>query len=220
MMRWMVWVLLFANVLFFTWSHGYLQAYGFAPAAQNEPQRVQQQIRPEAITVIGHNDLRKAEAQAAEDAKPRECLVVGPFDDSQSNALRAALQASSLGVEAWQLQTVTIPERWVVYIGKFANEAALTKKRAELTGLGLKSDPVSAAHLVPGLSLGRFDSEAQAQEDLARLRKSGVRTARVMQERASSESVQLRLPAATDAQRAVVVGLGDVLAGKTPRRCE
>lgn len=220
MTRWIIGALVLANVLFFTWSQGYLAMYGFAPVEQSEPQRLQQQLHPEAIVVLDGASLKKAEAQAAEDAKPRECLVLGPFDDAQASALRTALQGSPVAADAWQLQTVSIPERWLVYIGKFANEAALVKKRAELATLNVKADLVTAAHLVPGLSLGRFDSEADAMAELAQQRKAGVRTARVVQERESSQSTQLKLPAATDSVRTQVLALGEVLAGKSPRRCE
>ncbi|MDT8990156.1 SPOR domain-containing protein [Curvibacter sp. APW13] len=220
MTRWIVAGLVLANALFFVWSQGYLAMYGFAPAVQSEPQRLQQQIHPEALVVLDAPSLKKAEAQAAEDAKPRECLVLGPYDDAQATALRAALQGSTVPADAWQFQSQTIPERWVVYIGKFANEQALQKKRAELGTLNVKSDPVSAPHLVPGLSLGRFDTEAEALQDLERLRKNGVRTARVLQEREASQSAQLKLPAATDSVRAQVLALGEVLAGKQPHRCD
>jgi hypothetical protein len=220
MMRMAFWVLLLANGLFFAWSGGYLRAYGFAPAVQSEPHRLQQQIQPEAIVLLNTQDLKKAEAQAQEDAKPKECLQFGPFDDAQAGKLRTALAGSSLAPDAWQLNTVNVPERWVVYIGKFPNPQALDKKRAELTALNIKSDPVSAPHLVLGLSLGRFDTEANANQDLERLRKEGVRTARVVQERAASQTTQLKLPAATDTTKAVVLGLGDALAAKAPRSCD
>lgn len=218
MMRVAFWVLLLANGLFFAWSGGYLRAYGFAPAVQSEPQRLQQQIHPEALVLLPTQDLKKAEAQAQEDAKPKECLQFGPYDDAQAARLRTALAA--LSPDVWQLNTVTVPERWVVYIGKFPNPQALDKKRAELSALNVKSDPVTAPHLTLGLSLGRFDSEAQASQDLERLRKDGVRTARVVQERAASQSTQLKLPAATDSLKAQVLGLGDALAGRSARSCD
>jgi hypothetical protein len=219
-MRLILWGLVLANGLFFAWSQGYLQAYGFAPEVQSEPHRVQQQIQPEAIVVLNTQDLKKAEAQALEDAKPKECVQFGPFDDAQVAKLRASLSATSLAAEAWQLNTVNVPERWVVYIGKFANAQALDKKRAELTALNIKSDAVTAPHLTLGLSLGRFDTEALANQDLERLRKDGVRTARVMQERAASQTTQLKLPAATDAIKSQVLALGDALAGKAARGCD
>lgn len=220
MLRLMVGVLLLANGLFFAWSQGYLRAYGFAPAQQSEPQRVQQQIQPQALVLLNPQDLKKAEIQALDDAKPKECLQWGPLDDAQAAQVRASLQSSTLAADAWQLNTVTVPERWVVYIGKFANPQALDKKRAELTAMNIKSDPTTAAHLAPGLSLGRFDNEAQASEDLGRLRKLGVRTARVMQERAASQSTVLKLPAATEAMKSLVPSLDEALSGKSTRSCD
>ena len=220
MVRMLFWVLLLANAVFFAWSGGYLRAYGFAPAVQSEPQRVQQQIQPQAIVLLNAHDLKKAETQAQEDSKPKECLQFGPFDDAQAANLRSALEGASLASDLWQLQTVNVPERWVVYIGKFANAQALDKKRAELTALNIKSDPVTAAHLGLGLSLGRFDTEAQASQDLERLRKNGVRTARVMQERAASQTTLLKLPAATETVKSQVLGLGAALADKAPRPCD
>lgn len=220
MLRLMLWVLLLANGLFFAWSQGYLRAYGFAPVVQSEPHRLQQQIQPQALVVLNTQDLKKAEAQALDDAKPKECVQWGPLDDGQAAQLRARLQASTLAADAWQFHTLAVPERWVVYIGKFANPQALDKKRGELTAMGLKSDPTGAVHLSPGLSLGRFDSEAQAADDLIRLRKLGVRTARVVQERAASQSTLLKLPAATEAMKAQVLVLDEALADKTPRACD
>lgn len=220
MLRWMVGVLLLANGLFFAWSQGYLRAYGFAPAVQREPQRVQQQIQPQALVLLNTQDLKKAEAQALDDAKPKECLQWGPLDDEHAARVRASLESSTLAADTWQLNTVAVPERWAVYIGKFANPQALDKKRAELLAMNIKSDPASAAHLVPGLALGRFDSEASATEDLGRLRKLGVRTARVVQERAASQSTVLKLPAATAAMKAQVAALDEALAAKSPRNCD
>lgn len=220
MLRWMVWVLLLANGLFFAWSQGYLRAYGFAPTAQSEPQRVEQQIQPQALVLLNSQDLKKAEAQALDDAKPKECLQWGPLDDEQAAHVRASLQASTLAADTWQLNTVVVPERWAVYIGKFASPQVLDKKRAELLAMNIKSDPTSAAHLAPGLSLGRFDSEANATEDLNRLRKLGVRTARVVQERAASQSTVLKLPAATEAMKTQVSSLDEALAAKVPRSCD
>lgn len=220
MLRLTVWVLLLANGLFFAWSQGYLRAYGFAPEVQSEPQRMEQQLQPQNLVLLNQQDLKKAEAQAMEDAKPKECVQWGPLDDAQAEHVRASLQASSVPADAWQINIVTVPERWVVYIGKFANAQALDKKRAELAAMDIKSDSIAAAHLAPGLSLGRFDSEDSATTDLNRLRKLGVRTARVVQERAATQTSVLKLPSATEAMKTQVAGLDEALSGKTPRNCD
>lgn len=47
-----LWVLLCANGVFFVWSQGYLTPLGFGKANPGEPQRLGNQIRPEAIVVV------------------------------------------------------------------------------------------------------------------------------------------------------------------------
>ncbi len=220
MLRVLVGALLLGNALFLAWSQGWLRDWGFAPTDGTEPMRVQQQIKPQVLLVLPGPELKKAEAQAAADAAPRECLVAGPLDEEHVRLVRARLEAQGVASDVWQWHTVSIPERWVVYVGKFANVQALEKKRAELSALNLKTDPVSAAHLAPGLSLARLESEEAANEELNRLRKQGVRTARVVQERAASQNTYLRLPAATEALKTQVQQWDDLLGAKALRACE
>ena len=61
-MRLLVLFLILANGLYFAWSDGWLRAYGFAPAPQSEPQRMAQQIRPEALRVLTPSEFRRVEA--------------------------------------------------------------------------------------------------------------------------------------------------------------
>lgn len=221
MVRWLVLLLVLGNGAFFAWSQGMLKPWGLAPADGSEPQRLEQQIRPQALVVLSGQDMKKAEAQLAADNQPRECLWAGPLDDAHLAAVRSKLEAAAVPADAWQLQSVSVPERWVVYIGKFANTQALEKKRGELTALNIKTDPVTVPHLVPGLSLARLESEAAAEEELARLRKQGVRTARVMQERAAVQNTYLRLPAATEALKTQVQLWGEeALGARGLRACE
>jgi enoyl-[acyl-carrier-protein] reductase (NADH) len=71
-----------------------------------------------------------------------------------------------------------------------------------------------------GLSLGAFDSKGKAEEALTVLSKRGIRTAKVVQERATSAATELRLPAATEALRKRLEELAPSLAGKALRRCD
>ena len=52
MLRLFVLALILANGLYLAWSQGWLRAQGFAPAPQSEPQRMAQQIRPEALKIL------------------------------------------------------------------------------------------------------------------------------------------------------------------------
>ena len=119
MLRLFVLILMLANGLYFAWSEGYLRAYGFAPAQQREPQRMVQQIRPEAIQMLTSVEARRADAQAQADQVPKECLLAEPFDDAQAATLRQALE-TTLSPGSWQMNTVAVSARWIVYMGRLA----------------------------------------------------------------------------------------------------
>lgn len=192
MARTLVWLLLLLNALYWSWAQGWLLPYGFAPAPQREPQRLAQQIRPEAITLLNPAEVNlKSLSDVPESSL---CLQTGLMDETQAAAVRPYLEAS-WPVDSWVFQTVTTPERWLVYMGKYANLAELDKKRAELAAIQLGTEPVTSAALSPGLSLGVYPSQAQANTALQALSRRGVRTARVVQEEAAVPSWRLRLPA-------------------------
>ena len=108
----------------------------------------------------------------------------------------------------------------MVYIGRFADDEALDKKRAELRARKVPFDRPNNPTLEPGLSLGRFSSEEAAQRALTTLGNQGVRTARVVVERAEAPGFTLRLPALDSATRAQVeTQLRPALGEKTLRTC-
>ncbi|QKO23459.1 SPOR domain-containing protein [Rhodoferax sp. BAB1] len=218
MLRFLVLLLVLLNAGYFAWSHGMLRAYGWAPAEQSEPQRLQQQIRPEAIRILPTEEARRAEQVALTPPKPPECLQAGLFDEAQTEAVRKVLE-TALPVGAWALETTVEPARWIVYMGKFPNAAALEKKRAELDKMKLKLQPLDNPELQLGLSLGRFETQAQAQASLNTLQRRGVRTARVVEERPETRQSLLRIPAADEALRPRLEELKPVLGDKTLRSC-
>lgn len=55
MLRWTVALLIAANALYFAWAQGYLAGAGFAPRVEREPERLQQQVRPDAIRLLNGN---------------------------------------------------------------------------------------------------------------------------------------------------------------------
>ncbi len=218
MLRVFVLVLLLANGLFFAWSQGLLRAYGFAPAPVSEPQRMAQQIKPESITLLSASEIKRVEAQVQADLAPKECLQAGPFDDAQAASLRKALE-SALPSGSWQMEEGKLPARWIVYMGKYATAELQAKKRAELNGMGIKSESVNTPALEIGLSLGGFETEAAAKAELARLAPKGIRTAKVVQEREAGTASVLKLPALTEMLRAKLAELKPALAGKPLKNC-
>ncbi|WP_198971221.1 SPOR domain-containing protein [Xylophilus sp. ASV27] len=219
MLRILVLLLALANGLYFAWSQGALQAYGLAPAQQSEPQRLQQQIRPELLRVVTAEEAR-ASAQASAAAAPaRECLQAGIFTEAEAAALRERAQAL-LPEGRWALQPATIPARWIVYMGRFTDADQFNKKRAELRARRVSFEVLSQPPLEPGLSLGGFATQEAAAAELAALSQRGVRTARVVQERAAQQGQILRLPAVDDALRPALAQLAPALAEKPLRACD
>lgn len=219
MLRLVVLLLVLLNAAYYAWSHGLLRAYGWAPAEQSEPQRLEQQLRPQAIRILPPEEGRKAEQVALTPPRPPECLQAGLFDEGQTETLRKVLE-SLLPSAAWTLETSVEPARWIVYMGKFPNAAALDRKKTELDKMKLRLQPLENTELQLGLSLGRFETQAQAQAELNALQKRGVRTARVVQERGELRQSLLRIPAADEAMKPKLEELKPALGDKSLRSCK
>ena len=219
MLKLIVALLLLANAAFFVWSQGFLRAWDFAPKQQTEPERVAQQINPDAIRLLKPDEARRLDVAAAVVAKPLECLQAGGFDDIQATVLRKSLEAS-LPVGSWVLEPMREAPRWIVYMGKYPNADALAKKRSELAALNLKLEALTNPSFELGFSLGSFETQTAATNALNTLTKRGVRTARVVQERAELRGTNLKLNAVDDALRGRLDEMKAALAGKALRACK
>jgi hypothetical protein len=218
MLRLLVFILLLANSLYFAWGSGLLLSYGFGPAQQSEPQRMAQQIAPDAIRVLSPKEFKNIEELAKADQAPKECLQAGPFDAAESANLRQALGAT-LPDEAWSLEEQPVAARWIVYLGKYTNPETLAKKRSEVAALNIKLESLDNQDLEPGLSLGGFSSKVDAEAALTRFSARGLHTARVVQEHAESVAYQLKLPAVGAAIKSKLGELRSALADKPLKSC-
>ncbi len=216
MLRLVVLVLLLANGAYYAWSQGLLAAWDFAPPAQTEPQRLMQQIKPEAVRILSGDEARPVEVSLAA-PRPVECLLAGPFEDTQVALLRTGLVAWP--ANSWALEPSVEPARWIVYMGKYPSIEAVNKKKGELRQLGVSFHPLVNPALEPGLSLGGFTSEDGANVHLNTVTQRGVHTARVVVERPELRGQVLRLLAVDDALRARVDELKPVLGGQPLRAC-
>lgn len=144
---------------------------------------------------------------AAQPPAPTVCLQSDSLEAAQLQRLQQSLYQSALPDGSWQVIDTPISGRWMVYVGKFANEMALEKRRAELRNRKIAYDR-AGGNLELGLSLGRFSSEEAAQRELGRLSNQGVRGARVVQERAPQTVHTVRLPSITTEQRQRLQSLG------------
>ena len=230
MLRLAVIALLLANAGYYAYTQGWLRSAGLVTPEQAEPQRLQQQIRPETLKVLRAQGATNnptpppapaaapaADTTAAAPADAGECLQAGIFDEKQATALRTA--AASLPQGSWTLEPTPITGRWMIYMGRFDDQDTLDKKRAELRARKVDFDRAGGT-LELGLSLGRFSTEEAAQRGLTALNAQGVRTARVIQERQAATGFILKLPAVTDAQRQRwLATLRPAMAGKTLGSC-
>ncbi|MDR0225170.1 MAG: SPOR domain-containing protein [Burkholderiaceae bacterium] len=226
-------LLVLANAGYYLWGHGQLASLGLAPSPQSEPERLAQQIHPEALSLLTAEPAPQpapesqsvaettppAPTTPAGNGQPTSCLMASGIEERYADALRRGLQAQ-VASDQWDLSSNHQPGRWMVYMGKFPDADFLERKRAELRSRKIDFDRAGGA-LEPGLSLGRFSSEEAATRELTNLARQGVRTARVVQERPDVTLYTLRLPQATAALRSQVEAMGGKAAfeGKPFRPC-
>lgn len=228
MLRAIALALLLANALYFAWGQGLLAAYGLAPARQSEPERLAQQVRPEAMQLAAPPPLTSAAvrigpAPAALPAPPAlpagvSCRQVGVFTEQQARTLRPRLKAS-LPEGSWSFESSGDSVRWIIYMGKYINKAAMNRKRQMLEQLELPFEPPLSPMLNPGLSLGSFASKDEAEAALAQMNQRGLRSAKVVLERPELPSLWLKLPAVDAAMRTRLDALTPLLAGKAIQDC-
>lgn len=216
MLRLLVLTLTLCNGIYFAWSQGLLP--GMDRESQAESFRLGQQIRVQALRPLSERELALVEKPAKAAPKSVECLQAGLFDNAQGAVLRSELTLA-LPPDSWSLHPVAAPERWLIYLGKYADNDLLAKKRAQLTKMNLRFETVTNPALRFGLSLGHFDSEEAASTALADLAKRGVRSARVLQDQPAASGMMLRLPAVDDALRSRLDALKPALANKPLLPC-
>jgi hypothetical protein len=197
MLRTLVVLLLLANLLFFAWSQGALSPALPPPHhGDREPGRLALQVRPESVQLLGPAAAGDAMAAAG------VCVEAGPFDEAGARAAEAALAAAGVPSAAWARRSQQPPARWLVYVGRFADAAALRTMEQELRRLDvayeLLTDPPD---LAPGLVLSPHESAAAAETALAAALARGVRAARVVAQAQPPQQIWLRLPSADAATR-------------------
>lgn len=223
MLRLTVLALVLANAGYYAYSQGLLAAYGFAPAAQSEPQRLIQQIKPETLRILNPQEITKFDSatpttQVIASASATECLQVGMFNEEQTMVLREKL-VSTLPQGSWVIESALVPARWLVYMGKYSSGEAVVKKKAQLRSLGVSFEALNNDGLEPGLSLGSFKTQPEAEAELNRIAQKGVKTAKVVQERAEQRGQRLRLPTVNAALRSQLDAIKPQLAGKAFAVC-
>ena len=217
MLRLIALLLVLANGVYYAWSQNALRAWGLERPTQSEPQRLAHQVRPEALKLLSAEEARRS-ASAPTPAAVGECLQAGLFGDAEAAVLRTRADAA-LPAGSWSLEPAATTPRWMVYMGRYANAEQVLKKRGELRALHIAFDAPGNPALEPGLSLGSHASQAEAAAALASLAQRGVRTAKVVEQRAAVQGQMLRLPAVDDSLRALLPALAPALAGHALQPC-
>jgi hypothetical protein len=131
MLRWLVALLLGANLVFFAWSQGWLDSVvGVRATGDRELERLALQVRPDVVRVV----TSQAVAAAASEAESRQvCLEAGPFDDKTIGAAEAAL-ATVLPGGTWA--RVTSGSAFVLRVDRADPDLATKVANLRLDALG------------------------------------------------------------------------------------
>lgn len=218
MLRFVVGLLLLANVAFYVWSQGWADGLvGIKASGDREPERLARQVRPESVRILTPQAVAAA-ASAAESSLV--CLEAGPFDE-ETIATAESMLRSALPAGSWVRTMRQTPARWIVYMGRYLSREAQQKKEQELTRLKVPYEEVtSPPTLVPGLSLGSFSSREAADEALLRLGERGIHTGRVQEMAKASVQYTLRVARADEELSAKVSALhAQVLGGRGFAAC-
>jgi hypothetical protein len=219
LLRLLVLTLIATNGLFYAWFNGHLNALGFAKPSQSQSEsyRLAEQINPERITLQQSNHAIRAEtvaaplatvtttaltlqAESALASLPKSCLTAGVLNDKQSTLLTQTLHAKMPNL-SWRYDTVAMPARWIIYMGKYISDKQRELKKEQLKQLNVPYEVLTESSLELGLSLGSHATQAAANQALQKLIKQGVRTARVLQESPEQQGRVFVAPSVDDASR-------------------
>lgn len=171
MLRTLVVLLVLANLGSYAWQSGWLAPLGLAPRSAQEVQRMEQQLRPEAVRLL--NGQRPAAPPVVPPVAP---AVAAPTSAATSTPAAAPSPAPGSATSAAEAPGTSAPTACWEAGGFDATQAELL--RAELRLLGLPdsgwrlSEVSSAGRWI--VYMGRYDNAAQVNAKKAELRELGV----------------------------------------------
>ena len=189
-MRGVLVALLAANLLVLAWAMDWLP--GFSRPREREPERMQRQVNPQAVQLItptaASAALQAAAAQrtgppasAPSDSAVTVCLEAGPFAAGEVTVAERALRELKLPNLQWSAQRSERGGAYMVYLGRFSDDGAMVRRRDELKRQQIAAEDVrNSPDLQPGLSFGRYENRAAADNALAQVQQQGVKAARIV----------------------------------------
>ncbi len=176
MLKWLVMLLLAANLAFFAWTQGVLDSVvGVRAMGDREPGRLAQQVKPESVVVLTPKDVAAA-ASAASAASSG--ASAGSLSGASSSASSSASSAASAGSSAGSSPTASpAVGSTCLAAGPFSGPE-LTAAEATLTGLLPAGTWSRVAVDVPGLwvvYMGPYPSADMRSKKEAEVRRRGLK---------------------------------------------
>lgn len=204
MLRALALLLLLLNIVFFSWTQGWLDdVVGLKARGDREPERMARQVHPERIKLLSEAELAALQT--------RSCLALGPLDgDAALLAAQAALVKAGVPATAWQAQTSELSGVWAVATIKMPNRDFQARKEETYKKLKidfefLKGPPDE----LPTLLLTQHRSEKAAAAALDAFDKRSLKGLRVLQLQAPIKRTNLVFPQADGTLSAQLMGLKD-----------
>lgn len=181
MLRALVLLLLLANGLYFAWARGWL---GAPPRhAEREPQRLAQQVAPEAVVVLPPKRASAA-VQAAQDAAvaaTQRCIETSPLREPELGLAEYRLAEALVAPDAVTRLDAAETGRWIVFGGRYPEAGPRNAREEDLRRLGLSFERLTRPpELAPGFVLSRHDTREAAEDWLKTQAPKALRGARVV----------------------------------------
>ena len=184
MLRTLVLLLILANVTFLAWSHGWLRGAGLGPAQVTEPQRLQQQIHPEALSLLPMPGTSATAAGTLGGAAPKPASAASA---AATSASRAAARASAPATAKPASSAATSPEHSAsaaartattscVQLGPYAkagDDVSAVLRAAGITAVARRASPPPQWMVY----IGPLPDEPAVRHRLAALQQLGLRDA-------------------------------------------
>jgi hypothetical protein len=175
MLRALLILLLAANLAFFAWTQGWLDTVtGLRAQGDREPERLQQQLHPERLTLVS--------PQAAKALQTRACLELGPVEGNEAlRGLQAQLDKAGVTPAEWQDIASEVAGVWAVATIKFPDKEFQARKEETYKRLKISYEYLSGpADEMPSMVLSRHASEKAAAEQVEALSRRALKGLRVL----------------------------------------
>ncbi len=223
-MRAVVFLLIFANLLFYAYSGGH-----FGRAENPDAGRFGQQLAADRVRIAGHGQKPPGKGDGerkpadAERADPDElCLIWDHLPAAEADRLASSLAEKFAGVRVERRVVVAEGAGAWVMVPPSGSKAEAERKAAEFKGLGV-SDLFIIQEAGPNqyaISLGVFSNEKGGKDRLAELKAKGVRLARLMPRPGKEGQFQIEARGPLDKKAEIQDFAAGVVAKSTAQACK